>query len=265
MIEPNIDAWSEEEKTEFERAAREGIIPPTRLWWMVGATSDFYSSGRGLFDLLVTHGRTSPHSAVLDVGCGLGKTAIHFATYLQSPGFYEGFDIEKPSIDWCVKAISSRFPLMRFKHINLYSEMYNRSTGADASTLGFPYESSTFDLVFLASVFTHMFDAQLENYLREISRVLKPGGRCFATYYLLNDEKRAGIAAKTSAFTFSHPFRGSYIECLHPPEAAVAHEQARVHELVMEAGLTLTVLPRYGAWATSNVHDQDFVLTHKAG
>jgi SAM-dependent methyltransferase len=200
----------------------------------------------------------------LDVGCGLGKTAIHFAVYLQSPGFYEGFDVEKPSIDWCVKAISSRFPLLRFKHIDLYSERYNRSAGAEASTLVFPYESSTFDLVFLGSVFTHMFDAGLENYLREISRVLKPGGRCIATFYLLNDEKRAGIAANTSVFTFSHPHKGSYIELLNPPEGAVAHDQARVHELIIKAGLSMTELPHYGAWATSKVQAQDFVFTYKA-
>jgi SAM-dependent methyltransferase len=264
MIEPNIDAWSKEEKAEFEQAAREGIIPPARLWGMVGATSDFYGSGRGLFDFLVTHGRTSPHSAILDIGCGLGKTAIHFAMYLQSPGFYEGFDVEKPSIDWCVKAISSRFPLIRFKHIDLYSEMYSRSAGDDASNLVFPYESSTFDMVFLASVFTHMFDAQVKNYLCEISRVLKPGGRCIATYYLLNDEKRAGIAANTSVYTFSHPHKGSFIERLNPPEGAVAHEQARIYELIMDAGLTLMDLPRYGIWASSKVQDQDFVITNKA-
>jgi SAM-dependent methyltransferase len=262
MIEPEIDAWPADDKAEFDRAATEGVIPPKRLWRMVGATSNYYMDGRGLFDYLITHGELSPHSAVLDVGCGLGKTAIHFATFLQSPGFYEGFDVEKPSIAWCIRAIGSRFPLMRFKHIDLYSGMYNRS-GADASNLVFPYESATFDFVFLASVFTHMFDAQVQNYLREISRVLKPGGRCIATYYLLNDQKRAGIAAKQAAFTFSHPYKGSYAEHLDPPEAAVAHEQSRVHELIIAAGLELMQLPHYGAWATSNVHSQDIVLTHK--
>ena len=262
MIKPDMDAWAAEDKEEFDRAAREGVIPPTRLWSMVGAASNFYADGRGLFDLLVTHGKLSPHSAVLDVGCGLGKTAIHFATFLQSPGFYEGFDVEKPSIAWCIRAIGSRFPLIRFRHIDLYSGLYNRS-GTDASILAFPYESATFDMVFLASVFTHMFDAQVQNYLREISRVLKPGGRCIATYYLLNDQKRAGIASNTAAFTFAHPYKGSYVEHLDPPEAAVAHEQSRVHELIIAAGLALVVPPQFGAWATSNVQSQDFVLTQK--
>jgi SAM-dependent methyltransferase len=264
MVEPDIQDWSAEEKAEFEKAAIEGIIPPPRMWAMVGAATDFYAHGRGFFDLLVKYGRISTHSAVLDVGCGLGKTAIHFATYLQSPGFYEGFDVEKPSIDWCVRAISSRFPLIRFKHIDLYSEMYNRSSGSDASQFVFPYASSNFDLVFLASVFTHMFDAQVDNYLREIARVLKPGGICVSTYYLLNDEKRAGIAAKTAAFTFSHRHKRSFIERLDPPEGAVAHEESRIFKLLAAAGLKLMEPPRYGQWATHKVQDQDFLLTQKA-
>jgi SAM-dependent methyltransferase len=263
MVEPDIQNWSAEEKAEFEKAAHEGIIPPPRMWAMVGAATNYYADGRGFFEYLVKCGRISAHSAVLDVGCGLGKTAIHFATYLQSPGFYEGFDVEKPSIDWCVRAINSRFPLIRFKHIDLYSEMYNRS-GTDSSQFVFPYASSIFDLVFLASVFTHMFDAQVDNYLREIARVLTPGGICLSTYYLLNEAKRAGIAAETAAFTFSHRHKGSFIEHLDPPEGAVAHEESRIQELLAAAGLKLIEPPRYGMWASHKVQDQDFLLTQKA-
>jgi len=264
MVDPSEENSNIDDRAEFEKAAREGIIPPARMWAMVGAATDFYAQGRAVFDFLVKHGRISAHSAVLDVGCGLGKTAIHFATYLQSPGFYEGFDVERPSIDWCVKAVGSRFPLIRFKHIDLFSEMYNRSSGADSAEFVFPYASSTFDLVFLASVFTHMFEAQVDNYLHEIARVLKPGGVCISTYYLLNDEKRAGISANTSAFTFVHEYKGSYIECLTPPEAAVAHEESRINELLAEAGLKMIEPPRYGYWATHKVQDQDFLVTQKA-
>ncbi len=231
---------------------------------MVGAPTDFYEQGRAWFTYLVTHGRLTKSSSVLDVGCGLGKTAIHFATFLQSPGFYEGFDIEKPSIDWCVKAITSRFPLIRFKHIDLHSEMYNPKSGSASAAFSFPYASSQFDLVFLASVFTHMFDAEVSNYMHEIARVLKPGGMCISTYYLLNDEKRAGIAAGTSAFSFGHAYRGSWIERLNPPEGAVAHEESRIRALLAEAGLQLIEPPQYGAWAIQKVQSQDFLLARKA-
>ena len=32
-----------------------------------------------------------------------------------------------------------------------------------------------------------MTDKQVENYLKEIHRVLKPKGRCLATFFILND------------------------------------------------------------------------------
>ena len=127
MVEPDIKNWSAEDRAEFEKAAQEGIIPPPRLWAMVGAETDFFAHGRGFFDLLVEHGQISAHSAILDAGCGLGKTAIHFATYLQSPGFYEGFDVERLQHRVVRPELSaSRFPLIRFKHIDLYNELYNQ-------------------------------------------------------------------------------------------------------------------------------------------
>jgi ubiquinone/menaquinone biosynthesis C-methylase UbiE len=56
--------------------------------------------------------------------------------------------------------------------------MCNRAAGTDASKIIFPYASSSFNLVFLTSVFTHIFDSQIDNHLREIARVLKSGATC---------------------------------------------------------------------------------------
>ena len=38
------------------------------------------------------------------------------------------------------------------------------------------------------SVFTHMRRREVANYLSEISRVLKPNGKCYITYFLINEE-----------------------------------------------------------------------------
>ena len=54
----------------------------------------------------------------------------------------------------------------------------------------FPCADNSFDLVFLTSVFTHMFAGDVENYLSEISRVLKPGGKCLITWFLLDEVSR---------------------------------------------------------------------------
>ncbi len=65
--------------------------------------------------------------------------------------------------------------------------MYFLDTENTASELVFPYDSDTFDFVFLSSVFTHMMPKDVENYIAEINRVLKSGKKCFATFFVLDE------------------------------------------------------------------------------
>lgn len=76
-------------------------------------------------------------------------------------------------------------------------------------------------MVFLTSVFTHMFPPDVEHYLDEISRVLKPGGRCLCTYFLLNDESLAHIAEGKSAHNFQHEGPGYRTIHKKRPEEAI--------------------------------------------
>lgn len=55
-----------------------------------------------------------------------------------------------------------------------------------AETYTLPFDSSTFDVVYLVSVFTHMLPNECQNYAREIIRVLRPGGRCAVSTLLLD-------------------------------------------------------------------------------
>ena len=189
---------------------------------------------------------------------------MHLVEYLSASGRYEGFDVASLSVEWCQLAISSRYPFARFLHASLRSEMYNPGSVQSSSHFRFPYGDSAFDLAFLASVFTHMFAADVENYANEIARVLKPGGRCIATVYLLNAQSRKGIAAGTAIFSFSIPRTGCFIELQEPPEAAVAYEEQDILEMFGRTGLRLAQPIRYGCWAHQGVQDQDFLVLEKA-
>ena len=247
-------------KREFDAAARRGMVPPPQLWAMVGSATEFVEGGRSFFEYLVEHGRLTPQSAVLDIGCGLGKHAIHFADYLVPPGRYEGFDVEPLGIDWCNRAIAKRYPNMGFRHVAIQNDMYSPGATLQASQFTFPYPDATFDLAFLGSVFTHMFRDDVHRYIAEIGRVLKPGGICVATAYLLNDQKRKGIAAGASAFTFAIPHQNSWIERPNPPEGAVAHEESTILGMLEAEGLKLAEPIRYGCWDYEKQQDQDFVI-----
>lgn len=251
-------------RREFDAAVRHGLVPPKQLWPLVGGAENFVEQGRALFEYLVEHGRLTPQSVILDIGCGLGKQAIHFAEYLKPPGRYEGFDVLPVGIQWCNAAIASRYPHMGFKYVSLQSGMYSPEGTAQASEFTFPYDSETFDFAYLSSVFTHMFRDDVRRYIAEIARVLKPTGQCFASFYLLNDEKRRGIAAGTSAFTFAIPHKDSWIQTYDPPEGAVAHEEATIMQMLADEGLKLSEPMRYGSWAVDGQQDQDFFIFSKA-
>lgn len=239
-----------------------GMVPPREMWAWVGAPDGFVEQGRSFFDYCVEKGRLAPTSAVLDIGCGIGKHAIHFAPFLHPDGRYEGFDVEPKGIDWCRSAITPRFPNARFRHVDVRSAMYSPAGAAEAGALRFPYGDAEFDFVFLASVFSHMFFPDMANYVAEIARVLKPGGRMLATGYFLGPYKKEGIAAGTSAFTFSIEHQGSWIERADPPEAAVAHERPKFRALLAEHGLEVEEV-RNGVWHRRAIQDQDFFLARK--
>lgn len=93
---------------------------------------------------------------------------------------YDGIDIVKPSIEWCAKIYARRFPRFHFHFADLFNGEFNPEGKDLASEYQFPFADSTFDFVFLTSVFTHMLPPDTKNYLAEISRVLKPGATCLA-------------------------------------------------------------------------------------
>lgn len=251
-------------RLEIDAAARKGIVPPRRLWPMVGGDVDFVAHGREFFQYLVEHGGVSETSSVLDIGCGLGKHAIHFAKYLRPPGRYEGFDVEPARVRWCRRAITSRYGHARFVHMPVHNGMYSPGARRTAAKVDFPYADQSFDLAFLASVFTHMFDRDVERYVAEIARVLRPGGRCIATLYLLNADRRALISQSDAAFSFAIEHEGCWIETKDSPEAAVAHDEARICAMFASQGLRAIEPFRYGAWDRSRAQDQDFLTFAKS-
>src|SRR5690606_32994477 len=118
-----------------------------------------------------------PGDFVLDIGSGIGRTAISLTEYLDKTGIYEGFDVVKKGVDWCNRRIRKDFPNFNFTYIPLYNDLYS-DTGNPADKFVFPYEDNYFDKIFSFSVFTHMTLEEIQNYFFQMHRVLKPDGQC---------------------------------------------------------------------------------------
>jgi SAM-dependent methyltransferase len=244
---------------------RNSMVPPRSMVFV--GLGDFEAIGLEFKQYFIDLGGLLPHHQVLDVGCGIGRMAIPLTSYLSAEGGYCGIDIVKDGIRWCNSRISPRYPNFRFIHTDIYNKLYNPYGRVQASAYRFPFDDASFDFVFLTSVFTHMLPKDLAHYLDEISRVLRPGGRMLATFFILNDESNALVKAGRGSFAFVHE-PGSYaIARRDMPEHAVAYDEDYVFVQAGRVGLDVRPPVHYGSWCDrpSSLSFQDIVIAQKAG
>jgi SAM-dependent methyltransferase len=254
------------EDGEIRQYARQNNLPlpPLKARRLIGG-GHFFEIGDTFLKQSIELCDLKPDESVLDVGCGYGRTAVAFTHYLSEKGRYEGFDILKDGIRWCQRNITPAHTNFQFVHSDIYHGFYNRHGRYKASEYRFPYDDASFDFVFLASVFTHLLPVDLEHYLQEISRVLRSGGRCFITYFLLNDEVRKRISKGEASIPFTKKLEGYWVTERDKEEGAVAYEQAWVCELHHKYGLPIREPIHHGKWSgvKSDITWQDIVIADK--
>ena len=238
---------------------RRPMVPPR----FRGGSKDFEATGNEFFAYFKDLCGLQPEHKVLEIGCGTGRMAVPLTGYLT--GSYDGIDINPAEIRWATKNIASRFPHIRFHLADLHNPLYNPHGTVKATEYRFPFADESFDFIFLTSVFTHMFKAEIENYLREIVRMLRPGATCLISMFLLNDESRRLIAAGSSSLDFPSMHEGTHINTRRNPAKAVAFEDSYIHALWGETGLQIVDV-RYGAWCgrVNHLSYQDFVISKRS-
>jgi SAM-dependent methyltransferase len=241
--------------------------PPKRLRRLVGGEKGFDKIGEEFLEYFTDLCKLKPNERILDVGCGVGRVACSLTTYLDQQGSYEGVDIVKEAIDWDNKMITSKFPNFHFQLADIYNKSYNLQGKLKASEYKFPYESGSFDFVFLTSVFTHMLPQDMENYVSEIARVLKPGCMCLVTFFLLNAESINLIESKLSSLEFQYKFERYRTISRRFLESAIAFDEKLIRELYLRYGLHITEPIHYGAWSGRKNHlsYQDIIIAVKKG
>ena len=223
-------------------------LPSRRMMLSVGPQSskaDFVREGTRMMRLLVELGGLRPEHDVLDVGCGVGRIAIPLTGYLTAR--YEGFDVLPESVRWCRENISARHQRFRFRLADIRNGHYNPTGELIASDFRFPYEDESFDFVLHTSVFTHLLPEAAENYARETARVLRRPGTCFATFYLLSDERSRLADEGRLPIRFRSRRPQYWASRDGDPEAAVAYWEKEVTAMFERAGLSPTV--HSGRWA----------------
>lgn len=214
-----------------------------------------------------------PEHQLLEIGCGIGKLAIPLANMLSPNGRYCGVDVIRDSIGWCQNNITPRHRNVEFIHVDAMSHMYNPEGGSQSAATRLPFPDGTIDRIFLFSVFTHMFEPDIRDYLSEFRRLLKPSGRILATWFVIDDAALAAVRKNGSSLGphILFPYQismGCYVNVIEAPLGAVGYTLPCIQGMMINSGLRISNT-KWGYWsgARSNERDggQDTTILELAG
>jgi SAM-dependent methyltransferase len=255
-------------------AYENNLVPPLSLMKTEGITvlEEWFRWAEEWSFLLRSYGKIRMDSRVLEIGCGLGRTAFPLR-YILLNGSYDGFEICKYKIDFLQEHFTSAYPNFNFVWANIHNTYYNPGGEIAAQNYIFPYADNHFDIVYAASVFTHLLPGITENYFKETARVLKKDGRAVFSFFVL-DNYRPGqtrpLGFARPGFNFDHEYEsyGNEFRISNPdnPEEMTAYKKSLIEKYATAAGLTLVEEPVTGLWSGSSetwIGAQDIVVLKK--
>lgn len=221
------------------RGNRHKYVPP-RGYIFTGSPTDskkFIEQSTHQLNLLKNEINLKPDDILLDIGSGIGRTAISLSVYLNSRGKYEGFDVVKRGVDWCNSKIGKDYSNFNFTFIPLFNDLYNNSH-LKAENFIFPYKQEYFDKVFSFSVFTHMQIEEIQNYFKEINRVIKKNGMAFSTFFLYDDEDEE-LISKKEGFGFPIQKNGFRLMNSKVKSGNIAIHKEKLNDMIAREGLVI--------------------------
>lgn len=139
-----------------------------------------YSTAHEFVNTASSLGFFKDGNTILDLGCGNGRFGICFA---EKPVRYVGVDVVKECIDFC-QDVFGEFVNMKFLHLDVWNEVFNPRGKIVPITFKLPFRDECFDDIIVYSVFTHLQTTKVaKHYMKEVWRVLKPGGKFFSSWY----------------------------------------------------------------------------------
>ncbi len=247
---------------------QDAAIPPRSLW--VGPSdplSHFLRWPHEYLAYLTILCSMRRDSVVLELGCDHGRTALGILDYIRPPGRYTGLDIRASHVEFATRHITPMFPHFRFVHADLVNRLYNPGGRGSASEYVFPLDDASVDVAYGASLFTHLLPADVDNYLKQSARVLKPGGCCLYSFFVADFYRGPGTVT-SPLFQFEHALPGHagvLVRDPEVPESLLAYPSKHVHALAERHGLQVErTLP--GLWSNTSAvahNEHDLLLLRK--
>lgn len=243
--------------------AMQPSVPRPLIAHIAGPEADEYSFrivGAGIvLDLLDYRLLRFPPGTVVDLGCGCGRVALQMAPWFAKAGAYWGFDTWRDGIAWAQQTVTPLYPNVQFRALG-------EASGYAADTaFTLPLADGSVDAVLAASLFTHLTENAARGYLREIARLLKPGGGAYLTFFLWDAESQARLG---NARLVPVPGGRRFDHAEFPD---FFYEESAVLDMVRDSGLLPTVR-EYGNWRGDHykrrrhaVGHQDLFIVRKPG
>ncbi len=174
-----------------------------------------------------------PGNDVLELAAGIGEVGFLAAEQIAPTGTLISSDFA-PEMITAAQARAERMGItnVRFRQI-------------DAEGIDQP--AATLDGVLCR--WGYMLMADPEAALKETRRVLKPGGRVSATYYLLNERSLEVVRSDAPTPRFRHDRGDHMVTKPDVPEMVVGYREKYVTELYGRVGLEIDPPIEYGWWA----------------
>jgi tocopherol O-methyltransferase len=178
------------------RLSNDLATPFYRLFWgphihhgMWTATESPADAQTNLMEAVIREAQVRPGERVLDVGCGIGTSAIHLAQAWQC--HVTGITISRVQQQWATISafLSGAGPRTRF-------------LAADAETIKL---NETFDLVWVIECGEYLFDKP--GFVRRVAEWLRPGGRAVVCAWetgdgLLSEESQRRVFEVCAGFGY---------------------------------------------------------------
>ncbi len=224
-------------------------LPPNHLRLRIGVGNrifnghvDFIEAGSRCWLLFLSRNYCTLNSDVVELGCGCGRIARALRDPWWGPWFegtYVGVDIDPEMIEYC----RNNFPAPRFQFIlsphksMTYSQNKACVAPETPGHLAIAAPESK-DFVYSFSLFTHLLETEVFEYLRETHRILRAGGAMYMTFFCMEHLELG------RRWTFQHRRGDAYIENPRYPEAAVAYHEAFMTESASNCGFREVTVQR---------------------
>jgi SAM-dependent methyltransferase len=265
--------WLSRKRRELPKAwltpEEDRLVPPRSVW--IGPQDPISHYYRWIWEYLAYLTLLTGlkrDSVVLELGCGHGRTARGLLEYLRSPGEYWGLDVDAARLADARQRLQARFPNFRFVRADVYNRQYNPQGQVTAAAYVFPFDDEKFDVIYAASLFSHLLPEETANYFRQSARVLKRGGKCLFSFFALDNYQGPGTTVSAD-YVFEQPLKdheGVATRFADFPDVLIGYRRAVIERLAERGGLRVVrFLP--GLWTESTawaVNEQDLLLLEKA-